>query len=122
MYNDELYHTGRKGMKWGQHIYAKDGSLNRRGRRKFNRVANSAKKSKAHTAQAKKMLKNMLDMKKKMQIITRKKQTINRKIIKVQSVKEITPNGLKKQYRNRICIKKLIKTLRMVSLKLVKIL
>ena len=57
MYNDELYHTGRKGMKWGQHIYAKDGSLNRRGRRKFNRVANSAKKSKAHTAQAKKMLK-----------------------------------------------------------------
>ena len=54
--DDELYHTGRKGMKWGQHIYiyAKDGSLNRRGRRKFNRVANSAKKSKAHTAQAKK--------------------------------------------------------------------
>ena len=57
MHNDELYHTGRKGMRWGQHIYAKDGSLNRRGRRKFNRVAKSTKKSRAHTAQAKKMLK-----------------------------------------------------------------
>lgn len=56
-YKNELYHMGVKGMRWGQHIYAKDGSLNRRGQRKFKRVAKNAKKSRAHTIQAKKMLK-----------------------------------------------------------------
>lgn len=57
MYKNELYHMGVKGMRLGQHIYTKDGSLNRRGQRKFKRVAKNAKKSRAHTIQAKKMLK-----------------------------------------------------------------
>lgn len=30
MYNDELYHYGRKGMKWGQHIYGKASTGGRR--------------------------------------------------------------------------------------------
>ena len=55
-YNDELYHYGRLGMKWGQHIYASDGNLNKRGKRKFNKVANNKKLSNKHTEQAKKII------------------------------------------------------------------
>ena len=54
---DELYHYGRKGMKWGRHIYGKDGNLNRRGRRQFEKVAKNPKKIKEQTEQAKKALK-----------------------------------------------------------------
>ena len=43
-YSDELMHDGRKGMKWGQHIYGrlyrnKDGSLNSFGRKKAKKYA-----------------------------------------------------------------------------------
>ena len=43
-YSDELMHYGRKGMKWGQHIYGrlyrhKDGSLNSFGRKKAKKYA-----------------------------------------------------------------------------------
>ena len=55
---DELYHYGRKGMKWGRHIYGKDGNLNRRGRRHFKKVAKNPKKIKEQTEQAKKALKS----------------------------------------------------------------
>ena len=55
---DELYHTGRKGMRWGQHIYGRDGNLNRRGRRQFKKVAKNPKKIKEQTEQAKKALKS----------------------------------------------------------------
>ena len=36
MYNDELYHYGRKGMKWGQHIYSKIKAREKRIIRKYN--------------------------------------------------------------------------------------
>ena len=43
-YSDELMHDGRKGMKWGQHIFGrvyrrKDGSLNSFGRKKAKKYA-----------------------------------------------------------------------------------
>ena len=43
-YSDELMHYGRKGMKWGQHIYGrlyrhKDGSLTSFGRKKAKKYA-----------------------------------------------------------------------------------
>ena len=42
--NDELYHHGRKGMKWGQHLFGrvyrnKDGSLTSLGRKRANKYA-----------------------------------------------------------------------------------
>ena len=48
-YSDELMHYGRKGMKWGQHIYGrlyrhKDGSLNSFGRKKAKKYAAKYKK------------------------------------------------------------------------------
>ena len=55
---DELYHYGRIGMRWGKHIYGKDGNLNRRGRRHFKKVAKNPKKIKEQTEQAKKALKS----------------------------------------------------------------
>lgn len=55
---DELYHYGRIGMRWGRHIYGKDGNLNRRGRRHFKKVAKNPKKIKEQTEQAKKALKS----------------------------------------------------------------
>ena len=57
-YGDELYHYGRIGMRWGKHIYGKDGNLNRRGRRHFKKVAKNPKKIKEQTEQAKKALKS----------------------------------------------------------------
>ena len=48
-YSDELMHDGRKGMKWGQHIFGriyrrKDGSLNSFGRKKAKKYAAKYKK------------------------------------------------------------------------------
>ena len=47
MYNNELMHYGRKGMKWGQHIYTdENGNLNERGQKRYERDVreNKAKK------------------------------------------------------------------------------
>ena len=53
MYNDELYHTGRKGMKWGQHIYSRlykrsDGSLTELGRKRARAYAAKYRKITGH--------------------------------------------------------------------------
>ena len=53
MYNDELYHTGRKGMKWGQHIYGRlykrsDGSLTELGRKRARAYASKYRKLTGH--------------------------------------------------------------------------
>ena len=53
MYNDELYHTGRKGMKWGQHIYGRlykrsDGSLTELGRKRARAYASKYRKITGH--------------------------------------------------------------------------
>ena len=53
MYNDELYHTGRKGMKWGQHIYGRlykrsDGSLTELGRKRARAYASQYRKLTGH--------------------------------------------------------------------------
>ena len=53
MYNDELYHTGRKGMKWGQHIYGRlykrsDGSLTELGRKRARAYAAKYRKITGH--------------------------------------------------------------------------
>ena len=53
MYNDELYHTGRKGMKWGQHIYSRlykrsDGSLTELGRKRARSYAAKYRKLTGH--------------------------------------------------------------------------
>ena len=53
MYNDELYHTGRKGMKWGQHIYSRlykrsDGSLTELGRKRARAYAAKYRKLTGH--------------------------------------------------------------------------
>ena len=48
MEENELYHYGKKGMKWHQHIYQKqNGSLNRLGRYKYERELARLKKEKA---------------------------------------------------------------------------
>lgn len=50
-YNDELYHYGRKGMKWGQHIYGKvKQASTKRKRRKSLEKARAAKVQKAKVA------------------------------------------------------------------------
>ena len=53
MYNDELYHTGRKGMRWGQHIYGRlykrsDGSLTELGRKRARAYASKYRKLTGH--------------------------------------------------------------------------
>ena len=53
MYNDELYHTGRKGMKWGEHIYGRlykrsDGSLTELGRKRARAYAAKYRKLTGH--------------------------------------------------------------------------
>ena len=53
MYNNELYHTGRKGMKWGQHIYGRlykrsDGSLTELGRKRARAYASKYRKLTGH--------------------------------------------------------------------------
>ena len=53
MYNDELYHTGRKGMRWGQHIYGRlykrsDGSLTELGRKRARAYAAKYRKLTGH--------------------------------------------------------------------------
>ena len=53
MYNDELYHTGRKGMKWGQHIYGRlykrsDGALTELGRKRARAYASKYRKLTGH--------------------------------------------------------------------------
>ena len=53
MYNDELYHTGRKGMKWGEHIYGRlykrsDGSLTELGRKRARAYAAKYRKITGH--------------------------------------------------------------------------
>lgn len=48
VYNDELYHYGRKGMKWGQHIYGKVKQASTKRKRKKNlEKARAAKVQKA---------------------------------------------------------------------------
>lgn len=47
MYNNELMHHGRKGMKWGKHIYTdENGNLTERGQKRYERDVreNKAKK------------------------------------------------------------------------------
>lgn len=53
MYNDELYHTGKKGMKWGQNIYGRlykrsDGSLTELGRKRARAYAAKYRKITGH--------------------------------------------------------------------------
>ena len=44
MYNNELMHYGRKGMKWGQHIYTdENGNLNERGQERYERDVEKTK-------------------------------------------------------------------------------
>lgn len=48
LYNNELYHTGREGMKWGQHIFGrlyknKDGTLTSLGRKRAIKYAKKYK-------------------------------------------------------------------------------
>lgn len=53
MYNDELYHTGRKGMRWGMSIYGRlykrsDGSLTELGRKRARGYAAKYRKITGH--------------------------------------------------------------------------
>lgn len=53
--NDELYHYGRKGMKWGQRIYQKkDGSLTMLGKRRRKKQLDDAREKRQATLEAKK--------------------------------------------------------------------
>lgn len=53
--DDELYHYGRKGMKWGQRIYQrKDGSLTRLGKLRRKKQLDEARKKRQATLEAKK--------------------------------------------------------------------
>lgn len=78
---NELYHSGRKGMKWGQHIFgrryqSRNGKLNRAGQKRYDREMSKLKKEKA---------------------VLRNKQRTAKKIDKLDTMKSEV-NQMKKEY------------------------
>lgn len=66
MKNDELMHYGRKGMKWGQHIYQKaDGSYTRRGAANKKRAVAGLRKIVKESQQEEEKAKKYHDINKK---------------------------------------------------------
>lgn len=93
MEENELYHYGKKGMKWHQHIYQKqNGSLNRLGRYKYERELARLKKEKA-------VLRNKERTKKKLEKLDTLRGEVD---AKRQNVGENTKNHQQKPQKKSI--------------------
>ena len=93
MEENELYHYGKKGMKWHQHIYQKqNGSLNRLGRYKYERELARLKKEKA-------VLRNKERTKKKLEKLDALRSEVD---AKRQNVGENTKNHQQKPQEKSI--------------------
>lgn len=93
MEENELYHYGKKGMKWHQHIYQKqNGSLNRLGRYKYERELARLKKEKA-------VLRNKERTKKKLEKLDTLRSEVD---AKRQNVGENTKNHQQKIIKGKI--------------------